>query len=128
MRNLTLCTAAALMLASTSPLLAAQQPTPPMPMPMPEQVQANPPGPGTPSVTPPNPETATTPVPPTMPADPGYQASPYKGALSPPPAEAMNKSYPLCTATLRDSCVNPGEAGMMARKGTKTHRRKHQVM
>lgn len=76
-----------------------------------EQVQANPPGPGIPSVTPPNPETAAAAVPPAMPADPGYQAGPYKGALTQPPAQAMNKDYPLCSRTIKDSCINPSEAG-----------------
>jgi hypothetical protein len=74
------------------------------------QTQANPPGPGIPSETPPNPPTAETPVPPAMPADPGYNAGPYKGALTPAPAEAMGKAYPLCTRQLQDSCVNPSEA------------------
>ena len=43
-----------------------------------------------------------------MPADAAYDAGPYKGALTPPPVEAMNKVYPTCTRTLRDSCRNPG--------------------
>ena len=61
-----------------------------------------------PTATPPNPASAAMPVPPAMPADPAYQATPYKGALTAPPAEAMNKVYPLCTKTLRDSCRNRG--------------------
>jgi len=73
-----------------------------------EQVQANPPGGGTPSATPPNPPTAAAPVPPSQPADPTYNAGPYKGALSAPPADAMNKTYPVCTRTLQDNCRNPG--------------------
>lgn len=28
--------------------------------------------------------------------------------VPPPPASAMNKSYPICTKTLQDSCRNPG--------------------
>jgi hypothetical protein len=75
------------------------------------QTQANPPGAGIPTETPPNPPTADAPVPPAMPADPSYNAGPYKGALTPAPAEAMGKSYPLCTSRLQDSCINPGEAG-----------------
>jgi hypothetical protein len=43
-----------------------------------------------------------------MPADPGYRAGPYKGALTPPPAGAFNKVYPVCSRTIRDSCINPG--------------------
>lgn len=72
-------------------------------------VSANPVGSADmPSDTAPNPETAATPVPPAMPADSSYQATPYKGALTAPPAEAMNKVYPLCTKTVRDSCRNRG--------------------
>ena len=74
----------------------------------PVQVQANPPGEGPASVTPPSPTTASEPVPPAMPADPSYNAGPYKGALTPPPAEAMNKHYPTCTRELQDNCRNPG--------------------
>ncbi|HEU4649790.1 MAG TPA: hypothetical protein VFS49_00100 [Croceibacterium sp.] len=33
------------------------------------------------------------------------------GNLTPPPASAMNKTYPVCTRTLQDSCQNPGEGG-----------------
>lgn len=76
------------------------------------QTQANPPGAGIPSDTPPNPPTADAPVPPAMPADPSYNAGPYKGALTPAPSEAMGKAYPLCTRTLQDSCVNPSESGI----------------
>lgn len=72
-------------------------------------VQANPVGSNEmPIATPPNPVAASDPVPPATPADPGYQAGPYKGALTPPPAEAMNKVYPLCTRKIQDSCRNPG--------------------
>lgn len=76
--------------------------------PPPEQVQANPLGSGTPSATPPNPATAGTPVPPAMPDDPNYNAGPYKGAMTAPPEEAMNKTYPVCTRKIQDSCRNPG--------------------
>jgi len=72
------------------------------------QVQANPVGQGSPVVTEPNPQVANDPVPPALPADPAYRAGPYKGALTAPPPEAMNKVYPVCTRTLRDSCRNPG--------------------
>ena len=91
--------------ASIAALPALAQEQPPV-----VQTQANPPGQGIPTETPPNPPTAATPVPPAMPADSSYQAGPYKGALTPAPAEAMAKAYPLCTRSLQDSCVNPGEA------------------
>jgi hypothetical protein len=74
----------------------------------PSVIQANPRGPGAPTWTPPNPAAAAEPVPPAMPADPSYAAGPYKGALTPPPPEAMNKVYPWCTRTLQDSCRNRG--------------------
>jgi len=33
------------------------------------------------------------------------------GNLTPPPPQAFNKVYPVCTRTLQDSCQNPGEGG-----------------
>lgn len=71
-------------------------------------VQANPPGEGMPTMTPPAPAYANEPVAPSIPADPDYLAGPYKGALTAPPVEAMNKVYPVCTRNLQDSCRNPG--------------------
>ncbi|MFM5893347.1 MAG: hypothetical protein ACKOQM_02815 [Novosphingobium sp.] len=77
--------------------------------PAPAVVQANPVGSNdAPVATPPNPPMADSPVAPAQPADPSYQAGPYKGALTPAPAEAMNKTYPVCTRKLQDSCRNPG--------------------
>jgi hypothetical protein len=81
----------------------------------PVQVQANPPGDRPASDTPPNPDTASAPVPAAMPADPNYHAGPYVGALAPPPAEALNKTYPVCTRKLQDNCQNPGEGGAPGR-------------
>lgn len=74
----------------------------------PAQTQANPQGPGTPTSGVPAPQAAEQAVPPAMPADPGYAGGPYKGALTPPPASAMNKDYPVCSKTVQDSCRNPG--------------------
>ena len=37
------------------------------------------------------------------------------GNLTPPPASALNKSYPVCTRTLQDNCQNPGEGGAPGR-------------
>lgn len=74
------------------------------------ETQANPRGPGPEAPIPPDPATADSRVAPAMPADPGYHAGPYTGALTPPPATAMGKAYPLCTATLRDACINPDQA------------------
>lgn len=70
--------------------------------------QANPPGPGMPTTGVPNPQTAEQTVRPAMPADQSYQGGPYKGALTPPPAAAMNKDYPVCTKTVTDGCRNRG--------------------
>lgn len=94
--------------------LSAQEITPADPPVV--QTQANPPGEGIPTDVPPNPATASTPVAPAMPADPSYQAGPYAGALTPPPVQAMNKEYPLCSATVQDSCVNPSEAPASMKK------------
>jgi hypothetical protein len=54
-----------------------------------------------------NPVHAGDATPPAMPADPDYHGAPYVGALTAPPAEAMNKDYPLCSATVSDDCRNP---------------------
>ncbi len=108
MRNLILASAAAITLCGSATTLAAQAAPPVI------QVQANPPGLDVPTMTPPDPVTADSAVRPAMPADPTYNAGPYKGALTPPPMEAMNKVYPVCTSRLQDSCVNPGEAGVRA--------------
>ena len=37
------------------------------------------------------------------------------GNMTPPPTEAMNKSYPICSRTVTDSCQNPGEGGAKGR-------------
>lgn len=70
--------------------------------------QANPPGEGMPTTGVPDPQVAEQSVPPAMPADGSYQGGPYKGALTPPPQTAMNKTYPLCSKTVQDSCRNRG--------------------
>ncbi len=54
----------------------------------------------------PDPQTADAPTAPAMPADPNYHGQPYTGALTPPPADAMNKSYPVCSTAVQDSCRN----------------------
>ena len=107
--RLALCTSA---LFLGAPALVAQSADDAPPV---EQIQANPVGDRPASDTPPNPATASSPVPATMPADPNYRAGPYVGALSQPPAEAMNKTYPVCTRKMQDSCQNPGEGGASLR-------------
>ena len=120
MRKLILAGVAAIPLCTMISPVAAQQ------APVVVQTQANPSGLGTPTATPPDPATAASPVAPAMPADPSYNAGPYKGALTPPPVEAMAKTYPLCTSTLQDSCINPSEAGVRpARAMPKHHRARH---
>lgn len=37
------------------------------------------------------------------------------GNLTPPPVAALNKTYPVCTRVLQDSCQNPGEGGAPGR-------------
>jgi hypothetical protein len=81
--------------------LAGQTPTTP-------PGQANPPGAGVPTTGVPDPQMAEQSVRPAMPADPSYQGGPYKGALTPPPATAMGKEYPICSKTVTDSCRNRG--------------------
>lgn len=102
MRNILIAaTTAALALGSTAAL--AQPAEPPV-----IQTQANPTGPGAPATDNPNPNTAAEPVAPAYPADSGYKAGPYKGALTPPPTEAMGKTYPVCSKTVTDGCRNRG--------------------
>lgn len=81
--------------------LNGQQPTTPM-------GQANPPGTGMPTAGVPDPQMASQSARPAMPADESYQGGPYKGALTPPPATAMNKDYPVCSKTVQDNCRNRG--------------------
>ena len=53
----------------------------------------------------------------TTPAQPAQTTvvTEHPGNLAPPPASAMNKTYPVCTRTLQDSCQNPGEGGAPGR-------------
>ncbi len=39
----------------------------------------------------------------------------HPGNLTPPPASALNKTYPVCTSRLQDDCQNPGEGGAPGR-------------
>jgi len=108
--------AASTIAASTAALalgssLALAQPADAPAQPPVVETQANPPGEGVPTATPPNPATAADPVAPAEPADPDYHAGPYKGALTAPPAEALNKTYPVCSRTVQDNCQNRGEGG-----------------
>lgn len=86
---------------SISQQLAGQTPTTP-------PTQANPPGEGMPTTGVPDPQFAQQAVRPAMPADQGYQGGPYKGALTPPPATAMDKTYPVCSKKVTDNCRNRG--------------------
>jgi hypothetical protein len=81
--------------------LAGQTPTTPA-------GQANPPGEGMPTQGVPNPQSANQAAQPAMPADESYQGGPYKGAKTPPPADAMGKDYPVCSRTVTDGCRNRG--------------------
>ncbi|MEJ7927609.1 Fe-S oxidoreductase [Sphingobium sp. AN641] len=60
------------------------------------------------------------PAPAGAPADPtapvGSSSNPVTvgGNMTPPPAEA--KDYPLCSRTVQDSCINPGEAKRRPRR------------
>ena len=45
------------------------------------------------------------------PADTTGAVRTFPGNLTPPPASAMNKTYPVCRGKVQDSCQNPGEGG-----------------
>jgi hypothetical protein len=72
-----------------SPEAAAAPPATDDPASAPAQVQANPVGSAQAADPSPDPATANSSVAPSMPADPGYNAGPYKGALTAPPADAQ---------------------------------------
>lgn len=108
MRSLVLALIAPFGLVGVVPPATAQSADQPQPVAV--QVQANPAGSGGPAFIPPQPASADSPVPAAMPADPSYHGGPYTGALTTPRDAAMNKTYPPCTATLHDACVNPDQA------------------
>jgi hypothetical protein len=109
MRILLLAGATALALATVPAALGAQQTAN-------EANAQNQPAPPTTTV-------VTTPAVPaqttvtTVPAQPAQTTivTDNPGNLTPPPASAMNKTYPLCTRTLQDNCQNPGEGGAPGR-------------
>lgn len=77
---------------------------------------ANQPAPATTTVTttPAVPARTTVTTTPAQPAQTTITTS-NPGNLAPPPASAMNKSYPVCTRTLQDNCQNAGEGGAPGR-------------
>ena len=74
----------------------------------------------------PAPATTTVTTTPAMPAQTTVTTTPaqpaqttivtdHPGNLTPPPPQAMNKTYPLCSRTLQDNCQNRGEGGAPGR-------------
>lgn len=65
-------------------------------------------------------DTGMAPAPADAPKDPtapvGTSANPVTvgGNVTPPPAEA--KDYPVCSKTVQDSCINPGEGARKSRR------------
>lgn len=55
------------------------------------------------------------------PATPAVVERNFPGNASPPPASALNKEYPVCTARIQDSCQNPGEGGAPGRSRALDH-------
>lgn len=45
----------------------------------------------------------------------GQAVTSYPGNMAPPPADAMNKTYPVCRRGMTDNCQNPGEGGAPGR-------------
>ncbi|WP_353227843.1 hypothetical protein [Novosphingobium sp.] len=107
MRALILACAVPVGLALAAPTLAAPAWAAGQSAPM--QFGTNRPAPGVWTLIPPYPDTASSPVAAAMPADPDYHGRPYVGALTAPPLTAIDKDYPVCTATLRDGCINPAQ-------------------
>jgi hypothetical protein len=59
------------------------------------------------------PATPATPSP--MASDNAMTTPSRMGNMTPPPAAAMNKTYPVCSRTITDSCQNAGEGGAPGR-------------
>jgi hypothetical protein len=55
------------------------------------------------------------PPPATVTSGAGAVVTNYPGNLTAPPPSALNKTYPVCSRTLQDSCQNPGEGGAPGR-------------
>ncbi|MXP40972.1 hypothetical protein GRI75_04850 [Altererythrobacter soli] len=55
------------------------------------------------------------------PATPATVVRTNPGNLTPPPASAQNKTYPVCTAKVQDNCQNPGEGGAPGRSRALQH-------
>ncbi len=53
---------------------------------------------------------------PGRPGQPDTVVTTHPGNMTPPPAGLANKTYPVCTRTLQDSCQNPGEGGAPRRR------------
>jgi hypothetical protein len=105
MRTLLLAGAAALTLTALPAALNAQQSA--------NQANAqNQPAPATTTVitTPAEPARTTVVTTPAQPAQTTIVTN-NPGNLTAVPQSAMNKTYPVCTRTLQDSCQNPGEGG-----------------
>ena len=109
MRTLLFAGAAALTLTALPSALNAQQSAD-------EANAQNQPAPATTTVTTTPAEPARTTVV-TTPAQPAQTTivTNTPGNLTAPPPQAFNKTYPVCTRTLQDSCQNPGEGGAPGR-------------
>lgn len=109
MRTLLLAGAAALSLSALPITLNAQQSAN-------EANAQNPPSPATTTVitTPAEPARTTVVTTPAQPAQTTIITN-NPGNLTPPPPQAFNKTYPVCTRTLQDNCQNPGEGGAPGR-------------
>jgi hypothetical protein len=55
-------------------------------------------------------------IPASAPGQPETIVTTYPSNLTPPPAAALNKTYPLCSRTLHDGCRNRGEGGAETHK------------
>lgn len=86
---------------------------------------------GTTMATDPNAQVPPAPVPPAgemIPAAPGTTPDPAApvgspanpavvgGNMTPPPPASAMKDYPLCSRSVQDSCINPGEARKMKKR------------
>jgi hypothetical protein len=117
MRTLMLTAAATLAIATAPGAVMAQND--PRPAPAAQAAAAATPAPETAAEANkwamPGPPTEET-IPASAPGQPETIVTTYPSNLTPPPAAALNKTYPLCSRTLHDGCRNRGEGGAQTHK------------
>jgi hypothetical protein len=112
MRTLMLAGAAALVIATVPAALGAQSQAPEAAPTVTQSAASVEPVPETANQAnadaPPLPTTEEV-IPGDTPSEPDRLVTTHHGNMQPPPATALNKTYPVCTRDLQDDCRNRGE-------------------